>query len=364
MVSRREDNYELSFGEPIDCCISVVDMVGSTEITANIKTSHKLRKYYSIFINNMAVIGKKFGALIAKMGGDSLILYFPQTSNKNDKLAFKNVIECGITMLAAFNFINSKMSEEDLPPVDYRISSDYGRNDTARSNRTNNRDLFGSTLNICEEINRIATPNTLVIGENLYQIIKSSPSFLEDYLCKLTDEYSLGGLKLAYPVYSVASKYARLRQDQLLNDTDSINKPKGVEVSLIRNSSRYGNILLVDDDPDILLTYKTFLEVEGYKVDALSNSEDALKHFSQNDTRYYDLVLLDIRMPRLNGLQLFYRMKSIDMDTKIIFVSALEAADELLSLLPGIKFDKHIIKKPVGKESFLEKINTMISKPS
>ena len=65
-------------------------------------------------------------------------------------------------------------------------------------------------------------------------------------------------------------------------------------------------------------------------------------------------------MPRLNGLQLFYRMKSIDMDTKIIFVSALEAADELLSLLPGIKFDKHIIKKTVGKEYFIEKINKII----
>ena len=96
-------------------------MVGSTKITTSIKTSHKLGKYYSIFINNMAVIGKKFGALITKMGGVSLVLYFPLTSNKNDRRAFKNVIECGITMLAAFNF-NSKMSEEGLPPVGYRIS--------------------------------------------------------------------------------------------------------------------------------------------------------------------------------------------------------------------------------------------------
>jgi two-component system response regulator ChvI len=361
MVSRREDNYELSFGEPIDCCISIVDIVGSTGITANIRTSHKLGKYYSIFINNMAVIGKKFGALITKMGGDSLVLYFPKTSNKNDKRAFKNVIECGITMLAAFNFINFKMSEEGLPPVGYRISSDYGRSDTARSNRSNNRDLFGSAMNICAEINRIATPNTMVVGGSLYQIIKSFPSsFLEDYLCKVAGEYSLGNLKRAYPIYSIASKYVRLRQDQLLNDTESINKSRGVEVSLIRNSSSSGNILLVDDDPDILLTFKSFLEVEGYKVDALNNSEDALKHFSQREASYYDLVLLDIRMPRLNGLQLFYRMKSIDMDTKIIFVSALEAAEELISLLPGIKSDKNIIKKPIGKEPFLEKINSMI----
>jgi two-component system, OmpR family, response regulator ChvI len=120
----------------------------------------------------------------------------------------------------------------------------------------------------------------------------------------------------------------------------------------------------VDDDLDILLTYKSFLEVEGYNVDAFSEPESALKHFSQCDSSYYDLVLLDIRMPRLNGLQLFYRIKSIEMDTKIIFVSALEAADELLGVLPRIKIGKHIIKKPVGKGPFLEKIKIMmISEP-
>jgi two-component system response regulator ChvI len=338
-------------------------MVESTRITANIQASYKIGKYYSIFINNMAAIGKKFGALISKLAGDSLVLYFPQTSNKNDKRAFKNVIECGITMLAAFNFINSKMSEEGLPSVGYRISSDYGRSDIGRLHRSNTFDLFGSTVNICAEINRIATPNTMVIGENLYQIIKSFPSSLEDYLCKLVGEHSVGDLNRAYPVYSIASKYTQLRQDQLMKyDTKSINKSKG-KVSPIRNSSSSGNILLVDDDSDILLTYQSFLEVEGYKVDTFSDPDGALKHFSQSDPSYYDLVLLDIRMPRLNGLQLFYRMKSIEMDTKIIFVSALDAADELLSMLPGIKVDKHIIKKPIGREPFLERINTMISEP-
>ncbi|MGH9951378.1 MAG: response regulator, partial [Nitrososphaeraceae archaeon] len=91
---------------------------------------------------------------------------------------------------------------------------------------------------------------------------------------------------------------------------------------------------------------------------------DALRHFSQNDASYYDLVLLDIRMPRLNGLQLFYRMKSIAADTQIIFLSALDAADELLSVLPGIRSDRHIIRKPVGKEPFLERIKIMISESS
>jgi class 3 adenylate cyclase len=82
MAFGREDDDELRFSdEPIDCCVSIVDMVGSTGITANIRDSHKMAKYYSIFINNISVIGRKFGALITKIAGDSLVLYFPQTNH-------------------------------------------------------------------------------------------------------------------------------------------------------------------------------------------------------------------------------------------------------------------------------------------
>ncbi len=78
-------------------------------------------------------------------------------------------------------------------------------------------------MNICSEINRKATPNTMVVGGNLYQISKSFPSFLEDYLCKLAGEHLVGDLKRAYPVYSIASKHTQLRQDQLVNDTATKN---------------------------------------------------------------------------------------------------------------------------------------------
>ena len=358
-------NDELRFSDqPIDCCVSVIDMVGSTKATADIGVSHKITKYYSIFLNNMMLIGKKLGAITIRITGDGLVLYFPQTSNKNDRQAFKDVIECGITMLAAFDYINSKMSEAGLPPVNYRISTDYGRSIVTRSYRSNTYDLYGSTMNICTEINRMANPNNMVIGGDLYLILKSFPSssFAADYRCKLAGEYSISNLKQAYPVYCVTSKYTQLGE-LMKYDSEPTNE-SNEKVNPARNSANSGNILVVDDDADILLTYKSFLEDEGYKVDIFSNPEDALRHFSQNDASYYDLVLLDIRMPRLNGLQLFYRMKSIAADTKIIFLSALDAADELLSVLPGIRSDRHIIRKPVGKEPFLERIKIMISESS
>jgi two-component system, OmpR family, response regulator ChvI len=64
---------------------------------------------------------------------------------------------------------------------------------------------------------------------------------------------------------------------------------------------------------------------------------------------------LDIRMPKLNGIQLFYRLKSITSNVKIIFLSALDAAEELVSILPGISYDD-IIKKPVMREELVTRL--------
>jgi two-component system response regulator ChvI len=354
---------ELSFSnEPINCCVSFVDMVGSTRITSKIG-NEKIGKFYSIFLNTMSLIVKRFEGTIIKNAGDSLIYYFSKTSNYTDKQAFKNVIECGITMLAAFHYINSKMSEEGLPPISYRISSDYGKSVIAKSFRSNTYDLFGPTMNVCSKINVMATPNSnMVIGGDLYQILKSFPSFFQDYSYEVVGECSVTGMKQTYPVYSIVSKYQQLRLQRLslLNQAERLDAVVREYDTTRESRDSHNNILLVDDESDALYTYKALLEEEGYRVDTFSDPEEALKHFAQTSTSYYDLVLLDIRMPRLNGLQLYYRMKSIEMNTQIIFVSALDAAEELVSVLPGIILDKHIIKKPIKRELFLDRIKEAI----
>ncbi len=103
------------------------------------------------------------------------------------------------------------------------------------------------------------------------------------------------------------------------------------------------------------------LSAEGYNVEAFTDPQEALKHFVQlpDPSSYYKLVLLDIRMPRLNGLQLFYRIKAISPATKIMFVSALDIAEELTSILPDVKYDD-IIKKPLKREYFVSKINSIL----
>jgi DNA-binding response OmpR family regulator len=120
------------------------------------------------------------------------------------------------------------------------------------------------------------------------------------------------------------------------------------------------NVMLIDDEPDMIITYKSFLHSEGYNVDAFTNSQEALRHFAQVNPSYYDLVIMDIRMPHLNGLQLYHRMKAINSSVRVLFVSALDAVEELVSILPDIKHNS-IIRKPVEKDNFVKSVQLAMS---
>jgi DNA-binding response OmpR family regulator len=122
------------------------------------------------------------------------------------------------------------------------------------------------------------------------------------------------------------------------------------------------NILVIDDEPHILLTYKTFLLTagQGYNIDAFTNSQKALERFSQAERSYYSLAIMDIRMPDLNGLELYRRLKSINLEVKVIFVSALGVAEEISSILPEVK-SGDVIQKPVDKENFIYKVKAVLS---
>ncbi|MBV9667427.1 MAG: hypothetical protein JO327_04780 [Nitrososphaeraceae archaeon] len=123
-----EEKEEISFSnKSLSYCVCFVSMVDSIGFTFRIDNSEKIRKYYSIFINTMAAISRNFGAKIIKNTGTSLVYFFPKTSSSDNQSSFRDVLECGITMIAASDVINEKLREEGLPPLYYRISADYGR---------------------------------------------------------------------------------------------------------------------------------------------------------------------------------------------------------------------------------------------
>jgi two-component system, OmpR family, response regulator ChvI len=374
---------EISFsGKSQTYCVCFVSMVDSIDFTFQIKDSEKIRKYYSIFINTMASISRNFGAKIIKNTGTSLVYFFPKTSSTEDnQSAFRDVLECGITMIAASDVINEKLREEGgMPPLYYRISADYGRLEVARSiSSPDTEDLFGTTMNICAKINSMAPQNGMVIGSNLYGYYyyyyyciagrkSSSLSLFEDnnddsdqYNFKKIGEYSIAGSKNPYSVYSVLVSKNRL--DTIITPIQSLKSyddHKYDQQQLQQQLENTHNILLVDDEPDTLFTYKTFLlDIEGYYVDAFTDSQKALQHFAQVNPSYYDLVIMDIRMPGLNGLQLYYRIKAINPDIKVLFVSALDAAKEMVSILPGVKIED-VIQKPVNQEYFVNNVKTTL----
>jgi two-component system, OmpR family, response regulator ChvI len=373
---------EISFvGRSLNCCVCYVDMINSTKITAEIYDRQKIGQYYSIFINTMAVLAKNYGAKIIKNAGDALIFYFPETSEPANEMVFNRAFDCFTTMILARNLINTKLQSENLPSVSYRISADYGRVEVATSTSTKGEDLFGSPMNICAKINSMAEPNGIVIGRDLYQIVKSF-SFIGKYQFKELEGCSVG-FNYKYPVYIALSKKNNNNNTAGLNINsinqlfrfNEISKIKDIRAKqqsskpLLQDSQqkqnqqqRYStNIMIVDDEPDTLFTYEWFLSDEGYNVETFTDPQEALKRFVQLEaSSYYQLVLLDIRMPRLNGLQLFNTIKAISPNAKIMFCSALDIAEELTRILPDIKYDD-IIKKPIKREYFVSKINSMLN---
>src|SRR5919198_1561994 len=356
-------------------CICFVDMVNSTQITAKIADGNKIKKYYEIFLNAMATLAKNFGAKVIKNVGDALVFYFPDTLHIEHRIAFKEVLECCTAITAAHEFINMRLETEQLPPVSYRISADYGRVEVATTVTSGAEDLFGPTVSMRAKINSQAEPNGIVIGGDLYEVIKRF-SFKEEYDFKEVGKKWPIGIRYSYPVYSVVRKDESPARDSALNvfkrritkprlEEDTISHQKSSQqrndtaFSSYTKQTNHYTVMLVDDEPDILTVFKSYLTSDGYNVEAFSDSYKALQSFARSEPRHYDLLVLDIRMPTINGLQLYQRLKAVDPYVKVIFLSALEATDELVSILDGVK-TVDVIRKPIDRKHFIQKVKASI----
>lgn len=358
-------------------CISFIKTIHPPE---NIQDSDAIRKYNSIIFNTIVTIARSFNAKIVKNLGDGLVYYFPKTNNSTDEYAFKDVIECGLTVIAARHIINAKLWDEKLPTVNYRISADYGKVEVAKSITSPDNDLFGSPMNLCSKINAKSPVNEMVMGDNLYQNFKrlsSSASlsfdFTNHYNFKQIGEYFWVGnndggrgsdntsinnkdyQNNSYKIFTVEVSNSRKNKGNILGQQRYQQHQQKQEH--IKNN----NIMIVDDEQDILFTYKVILAESGYNVKTFTDPYEALLHYAQGDPAYYKLIVLDIRIPNLNGLQLYNRLKAINKDIKIVFISALDAAKELVSMLPYTNSNDIIIRKPVEKEYLVNRLKAELA---
>jgi DNA-binding response OmpR family regulator len=125
----------------------------------------------------------------------------------------------------------------------------------------------------------------------------------------------------------------------------------------IRTPKPKNRILLVDDEPDITLTFREVLEEEGFKVDAFNDPHLALSNFSAG---IYDVALVDIKMPQMNGFDLYRKLKTIDDNVKYCFMTAYEVYyDTLKKDYPGLNVG-WFIRKPISPKQLVMEIKSKL----
>ena len=115
-------------------------------------------------------------------------------------------------------------------------------------------------------------------------------------------------------------------------------------------------ILIIDDDEDITNLFSIFLEYNGYSVDAYTNPLEAINNFRKNS---HDLIILDLKMPKMDGMTLFHRIKEIDDKVIICFTTA--DIIYIQDLRKGIiDIDKIVLYKPVLLKDLKNKIDSLL----
>jgi DNA-binding response OmpR family regulator len=119
--------------------------------------------------------------------------------------------------------------------------------------------------------------------------------------------------------------------------------------------------MFVDDEKDILSTVKRGLESNNaFTVDTFSSGESALQAFESHPENYYDLVITDIRMPKMNGFELYRRIKEKDKSMKIAFITAFEInKEEFNKVMPSVNVID-FISKPLSVSNLITKLKSML----
>ena len=190
-------------GVSIKSCVGFIDLVDSTKNIATMDNLESIRRYYSTFINSISKIVKSYGGKVLKNIGDCILFYFPKTSDINDANSFQEAIECDFKILDERYKINDELTRKHLPPFNFRMSLDYGVLDLALVGDYSQTDLFGSTLNLCSKINSssLSISNEIIIGDNLYKVLKSS-NIVNNYYFINNGEYKITETN-RYPTYNI-----------------------------------------------------------------------------------------------------------------------------------------------------------------
>ncbi len=175
-IIKQQEDILLRFSDRMeDACVCFIDIKESTKICSGL-TDAESTSMYSIFINSMASIIRKYNGIIVKNVGDALLFYF-KIDDIADQGRFRNVLDCGMALIDHHEELCSHLEGKKLPRIDYRISTTFGPVSIASVSTSEISDIFGSTVNLCAKINAYALTNGLAIGERMYEKVKGLKGF-------------------------------------------------------------------------------------------------------------------------------------------------------------------------------------------
>ena len=150
-----------------------------------------------------------------------------------------------------------------------------------------------------------------------------------------------------------------------MSSDNRINNPSSADTtinstvkSLLPTGVNNKRIFIVDDDEDIAWCFKIALECAGFSVDIFS---DPMKSLSAYRAGAYDLLLLDIKMPRMSGFELYDKIKKIDDKANVCFINANEEYyDEIKKRFPHSEKTEWFIRKPIGIKDLVRKVKSRL----
>jgi DNA-binding response OmpR family regulator len=134
-----------------------------------------------------------------------------------------------------------------------------------------------------------------------------------------------------------------------------------IKRSGLTQSSHSHKILVVDDEQDIVFTLKTILNEAGFSVDAFTNPSVAFEMFRPEE---YELIILDIRMPGINGFELYMKLLEKDSSIKVLFLTAVNEFSmyaKFKNSVSPMSGKRYYLQKPVDLTKLLQRVDDMLS---
>ena len=173
------------------------------------------------------------------------------------------------------------------------------------------------------------------------------------------------GLAMAYKIIKQSNGAIKVYSEEGIGTTfhiyfpfyrEPIRRSKAIRPEISVKGS--GTILLVDDENIILKVGKTILEKAGYKVIIASNGKEAIEIYKEKKN-FIDLVLLDMIMPELSGLQVFEKLFSINNNVKVILTSGIETDIRIQKMMDAGA--KGFLKKPFSAYEITKIVKTVLN---